>query len=136
MRGVGDQLTAAPSLPPCGLVLVNPGVPLATASVFRARVSENYTPGAVLPDVWDTPPQMAATLSGLTNDLEAPAISLVPTIRDALRTIADRPGCLLARMSGSGATCFGLFANPEDATVAAGELARPGWWSWGGGLAR
>jgi 4-diphosphocytidyl-2-C-methyl-D-erythritol kinase len=136
MRGVGDKLTPVASLPPCGLVLVNPGVPLPTTSVFRARASENYTPGAVLPDAWDTARQMATTLNGLTNDLEAPAIGLVPTIRDVLRAIADRPGCLLARMSGSGATCFGLFANAEDATVAVGELARPGWWSWGGGLAR
>ena len=135
MRGVGDKLTHAPSLPPCGLVLVNPGVPLATAAVFRARASENCSPEAVLSDVWDTIPQVAATLRGLTNDLEAPAIGLVPTIRDVLRAIADRPGCLLARMSGSGATCFGLFANAEGATVAAGELARPGWWTWGGGLA-
>jgi 4-diphosphocytidyl-2-C-methyl-D-erythritol kinase len=136
MRGIGDKLTPAPLLPSCGLVLVNPGVPLATALVFRARAPENYTPGAVLPDVWDTASRMATTLSGLTNDLEAPAIGLVPTIREVLRAIAERPGCLLARMSGSGATCFGLFANPADATAAAGELARPGWWSWGGGLAR
>jgi len=136
MRGVGDKLTPAPPLPPCGLVLVNPGVSLATASAFHARPPENYTPEAVLPDVWDIASRMAATLRGLTNDLEAPAIGLVPTIRDVLRAIAARPGCLLARMSGSGATCFGLFANAQDARLAAGELARPGWWGWGGGLAR
>jgi 4-diphosphocytidyl-2-C-methyl-D-erythritol kinase len=136
MRGVGERLSPAPSLPPCGLVLVNPGVPLATAAVFRARTPENYTPEAVLPDTWDTAARMAADLGGLSNDLQPPAIALLPAIGDVLRSIADRPGCLLARMSGSGATCFGLFASVEDAKAAAGELAGPGRWSWGGGMAR
>jgi 4-diphosphocytidyl-2-C-methyl-D-erythritol kinase len=135
MRGVGERLTPAPSLPSCGLVLVNPGVPLATAAVFRARAPGNYTPEAALPDTWDTAARMAVALSGLTNDLQSPAIALMPAIQTVLRAIADRPGCLLARMSGSGATCFGLFGNVEDAKAAAGELAGPGWWSWGGGLA-
>jgi 4-diphosphocytidyl-2-C-methyl-D-erythritol kinase len=136
MRGVGERLTPTPSLPPCGLVLVNPGVPLATAAVFRARTPGNYTPEAVLPDTWDTAARMAADLGGLSNDLQPPAIALLPAIGDVLRSIADRPGCLLARMSGSGATCFGLFASVEDAKAAAGELAGPGRWSWGGGMAR
>jgi 4-diphosphocytidyl-2-C-methyl-D-erythritol kinase len=133
MRGVGEVLTPAPSLPPCGLLLVNPGVPLATASVFRAR-SGGYSAEAVLPDGWDTAREMAASLGGLANDLEAPAISLVPAIRDVLRAISATRGCLLARMSGSGATCFGLFAAASDAEAAA-ELVRPGWWTWGGSLA-
>jgi len=90
---------------------------------------------AALPNGWDTVEQMAATLSGLANDLEAPAISLVPAIGNVLHAIAATAGCLLARMSGSGATCFGLFANAAAAQVAAAELARPGWWSWGGPLA-
>ena len=135
MRGVGEQLTTAPSLPPCGLVLVNPGVPLATLSVFRRRAGD-YSPEAVLPSSWCTAEEMAAGLSLLTNDLEEPAIGIVPAIRDVLRAISDTKGCLLARMSGSGATCFGLFADGPDAAAASGQLARPGWWSWGGELAR
>lgn len=134
MRGVGEILAPAPTLPPCGLLLVNPGVPLPTASVFRAR-ARGFSPVAVLPDGWETVHAMAASLSGLTNDLETPAIGLVPAIRDVLRAIADTRGCLLARMSGSGATCFGLFADAGEAEAAAAELARPGWWSWGGPLA-
>ncbi len=131
MRGVGEQLTPAPALPSCGLLLVNPGVPLATAAVFRARTG-SYSPPALLPESWDDAITMAASLAALSNDLESPAISLVPAIHDVLRVIAEAPGCLLARMSGSGATCFGLFASPEKATAAADTVARPGWWSWAG----
>ena len=133
MRGVGDHLTPAPTLPPCGLLLVNPGMPLATASVFRARAG-GYSPAAVLPDGWDTPQTLAATLAGLSNDLEPAAIGLVPAIREVLQAIAAAPGCLLARMSGSGATCFGLFPDVGAASAAAVRLARPGWWRWGGPL--
>ncbi len=117
------------SCPRAGCVLVNPGVPLSTVAVFRARAG-GFSPGATLPDAWGSAQTMAADLSGLTNDLEAPAISLVPAIRDVLRAIAATNGCLLARMSGSGATCFGLFAGAREAAAAAAELARPGWWSW------
>jgi len=79
---------------------------------------------------------MAADLAALGNDLEAPAIALCPAIAGALATIARLPGVLLARMSGSGATCFGLFASPEAAIAAAAAAQLPrGWWSWGGGLA-
>ena len=134
MGGVGEVLEPAPSLPRCGLVLVNPGVPLSTVSVFRARIG-GFSPVAVLPDRWNSAPDMAADLSRLRNDLEATAIGIVPAVRDILRAIASTRGCLLARMSGSGATCFGLFATPADAEAAAAELARPGWWSWGGALA-
>jgi 4-diphosphocytidyl-2-C-methyl-D-erythritol kinase len=134
MRGVGERLTPAPSPPPCGILLVNPGVPLPTAAVFRARAG-GFSPEAMLPAGWDTAQAMAASLAGLTNDLEAPAISLVPAIRDVLRAITAIPGCLLARMSGSGATCFGLFGAAEAAETAAVNLARPGWWTWGGALA-
>jgi len=131
MRGVGEILTQAPAMPPCGLLLVNPGVPLATAEVFRARTGA-YSPTVELPTGWDTAQKMAASLSGLTNDLEAPAIGLVPAIRDVLRAIAATRGCLLARMSGSGATCFGLFAGAAEAEAAASRTGRPGWWTWGG----
>jgi 4-diphosphocytidyl-2-C-methyl-D-erythritol kinase len=134
MRGLGEVLTPAPALPRCGMVLVNPGIPLATSSVFRAR-SGRFSGEAVLPDGWATAEEMAATLSTLTNDLEAVAIGLVPAIGDVLHAMATTRGCLLARMSGSGATCSGLFADAAAAELAAAELARPGWWTWGGPLA-
>jgi 4-diphosphocytidyl-2-C-methyl-D-erythritol kinase len=135
MRGVGEALTPAPTLPQCGLLLVNPGMPLATVSVFRARVGE-FSREASLPAGWETAQEMAGWLSGVANDLEGPAVGLVPAIRDVLHVIAGIRGCLLARMSGSGATCFGLFPSAAAAALAATEIARPGWWSWGGSLAR
>ena len=134
MRGVGETLTPAPRLPPCGLVLVNPGVPLATVPVFRAFTGPFSSP-AKLPEAWDSAREMAAALAILTNDLETPAVSLAPSISDVARAIAASPGCLLARMSGSGATCFGLFASADEAETAATGLRRPGWWCWGGALA-
>lgn len=135
MRGVGEILTPAPKLPDCGMVLVNPGIPLATAAVFRARAAA-FSAEAILPERWETAGAMAAALRGMANDLEAPAIGLVPEIRGVLSAISATPGCLLARMSGSGATCFGLFADAAAAEAAAAVLARPGWWCWGGALAR
>jgi 4-diphosphocytidyl-2-C-methyl-D-erythritol kinase len=134
MRGVGERLSPAPALPACGLVLVNPGVPVSTAAVFRARTGE-YSAAAPLPASWRDARSMAASLAALRNDLERPAISLAPVIGDVLRAIGGTRGCLLARMSGSGATCFGLFENAHYAEAAATEVTKPGWWAWGGGLA-
>jgi len=134
MGGVGEILGPAPSLPECGLMLVNPGVPLSTIAVFRERTG-GFSPAASLPDGWGTAQAMATDLSGMRNDLEATAIRLVPSIRDILEAISATRGCLLARMSGSGATCFGLFESPEAAEAAATELVRPTWWAWGGALA-
>lgn len=135
MRGIGDRLSAAPALPDCGLVLVNPGVPLPTAQVFRA-FGGVFTPEAELPAIWPDAQAMAVDLGRLTNDLEPPAIRVVPAIQDVLTAIAGASGCLLARMSGSGATCFGLFSSAAEAARAAERLARSGWWCWGGALSR
>ncbi len=133
MAGVGEMLGAAPRLPPAGMVLVNPGVSLATAEVFRVRTGEFSAP-AELPPVWPDAAAMAGGLARLRNDLEPPAIALRPVIGTLLAAVAAMPGCLLARMSGSGATCFGLFADAAAAEAAARALARPGWWCWGGAL--
>lgn len=135
MGGVGEVLTAAPALPPCGLLLANPGVALATAAVFRAR-SGTYAAAAALPARWPTAAAMARDLrDGTLNDLEAPAISLCPAIADVLAAIGRLPGVQLARMSGSGATCFGLFATEDAARSAQRALGQvPGWWVWSGGL--
>jgi 4-diphosphocytidyl-2-C-methyl-D-erythritol kinase len=75
---------------------------------------------------------MASDLAKLRNDLEPPAITLRPVIGAVLAALAAMPGCLLARMSGSGATCFGLFPNAAAAEAVARALMRPGWWCWGG----
>jgi 4-diphosphocytidyl-2-C-methyl-D-erythritol kinase len=133
MAGVGELLAPAPALPECFVLLINPGVPVATATVFQAR-SGSFSAPAHLPLSWPDAASMAADLATLTNDLEAPARKLCPIIGDVLVSIAAQPGCLLARMSGSGATCFGLFANLAAAKHAAGATNRPGWWVWGGAL--
>jgi 4-diphosphocytidyl-2-C-methyl-D-erythritol kinase len=133
MAGIGEQLEPAPRLPPCGLVLVNSGVAVSTADVFRARRAAFSVP-AELPTGWPDAQAMATSLLSLTNDLEAPALALCPVIADTLAALRSRPDCLLARMSGSGATCFGLFPTASQAERAAARLGRPGWWTWGGGL--
>jgi len=133
MQGVGEILLAAPRLPPCGLLLVNPGAALATPAVFKARAG-GFTPPAVLPAAWADAAAMATDLRGLRNDLDPPAIALCPVIAEVLAAIAAQPHCLLARMSGSGATCFGLF--PDAAAAEAAAAALPGaWWRAAGGLA-
>lgn len=133
MRGIGERLEPAPLLPPCGIVLVNPGVAVATAEVFRARTG-GFSPEASLPAGWSDVRALAGDLRAFGNDLQAPAIGVCPAIGSVLRVLADVPGCLLARMSGSGATCFGLFGSEVEAAAAAGAIRRPGWWCWGGGL--
>jgi 4-diphosphocytidyl-2-C-methyl-D-erythritol kinase len=135
MGGVGEMLEPAPVLPPCYVLLVNPGVAVATAAVFRAR-SGPFSAPARLPAGWPDATAMAADLASLANDLEAPARSLCPAIGEVLGAIAAQPGCLLARMSGSGATCFGLFADRAEAEHAAGATARAGWWVWAGAMRR
>ena len=135
MRGVGEHLSAAPALPDAGLLLVNPGIPLATPAVFRARTG-GFSAEAVLPAAWESAAEMADDLGRMTNDLEPAAIGLVPDIAAVLRAIEGSDGCLLARMSGSGATCFGLFPSAAAAEAAAARLKPAGWWRWGGALSR
>lgn len=134
MGGIGEELRPAPVLPDCFMVLVNCGVAVSTPAVFRARAPGFRAP-ADLPNQWGDLSAMADDLSRLANDLEPAAVALCPPIAGVLAAIAARPGCRLARMSGSGATCFGLFAAEHEALDAARDLARPGWWVWGGRLA-
>lgn len=132
MGGVGGDLSPAPALPECGLLLVNPGAALATPAVFRTRTGAFSAPAA-LPDRWADAEAMARDLRNLRNDLEAPAIALCPPVGDALEALWALPGCLLARMSGSGATCFGLFADSAAAQRAA-ALLPAAWWREAGAL--
>jgi len=125
--GIGEELAAAPPLPQAALVLVNPGMALATAEVFRAREAPFSAPAR-----FERAPRDAAELAMLLaerrNDLTAAAARLCPAIAEVLAALGAQPGCLLARMSGSGATCFGLFGQAADAAAAAQALARPDWW--------
>ena len=130
MGGIGEHLRPAPDLPACGLLLVNPGVAVSTPAVFHARLP-GFNPEAILPDSWPDARTMAADLGRLSNDLEPPALSLCPEITSVLAWLRTHPACLLARMSGSGATCFALFPTPADAGSAA-STTPPGWWSASG----
>ena len=130
MSGLGEALAPCPALPPFHLVLANPGVAVSTPAVFRALARpENPPMPATLPP-WPDAAALAAWLATMRNDLETPATALCPAIHGVLVALAARPGCLLARMSGSGATCFGLFADPAAAAAAARalETAQPDWW--------
>jgi 4-diphosphocytidyl-2-C-methyl-D-erythritol kinase len=136
MSGIGEILTPAPLVPEAGLVMVNPGVAVSTPAVFRARTG-GFSPQAVFPAAgWASANALSHALAETHNDLEAPARSLAPAINDALAALAGAPGCRIARMSGSGATCFGLFEDPDAARLAANTINRDGWWVWGGGLHR
>ncbi len=130
MGGIGEVLGPAPALPAYGMALLNPGVAVSTPAVFRAR-DPGFSPPAILPPAWPDAAAMAHDLARLSNDLEAAALALAPPIATALAWLRARPGCLLARMSGSGATCFGLFADAPAAQRAVASLPA-GWWGWGG----
>lgn len=127
--GVGEAMVPPPALPPAWLVLANPRLPLATAAVFKARQGPFSAPGRWLDRPADAG-ALAVTLKDRGNDLAAPARALAPVIDEVLGALAALPGCLVARVSGSGASCFGLFAEAATARRAADALAdrRPGWW--------
>ncbi len=131
MAGVGEVLAAAPGLPRFGLLLANPGGAVATQAVFKAR-GDGFSMPAQLPAHWPDAAAMAADLAAIGNDLQAAALALHPPIGAALTALAALPGQLLTRMSGSGASCFALFADAAAARAGARRLARPGWWVWGG----
>ncbi len=127
--GIGERLDPAPTLPNCGLVLVNPGTALATPDVFRARTGSFSAPARFAEAPADVS-ELAQLLAARQNDLEAPAMALAPEIGEVLRALSDLPGSRFARMSGSGATCFALFDDDARAIEAAKEFrARHGdWW--------
>lgn len=133
MSGIGEVLSAPIALAPLPAVLVNPGIPVETRAVFAAlglAPGETRGPGrGGIPPAEDLA-SVFAYLARRSNDLEAPAIALAPMIAQARSAIAASPGCRLARMSGSGATCFGLFGSREKAQAAATALsaAHPDWW--------
>lgn len=118
-RGVGEVLTPLPHFPDCHIVLVNPMIPLATADVFRRlRAHDNY-PLPELPSPLTRPAQLGIWLAETRNDLQPPAVKLVPVIGHIVEELAATQGCILARMSGSGATVFGLFGSSGQAHQAA-----------------
>jgi len=134
MRGIGDILSPPLALPALPAVMVNPGVPVPTKDVFArlglAPGDQRGDPSAINPVELQDRNALIAYLGSQSNDLEAPAVALQPVIAEVLAVLARQDGCLLARMSGSGATCFGIFATPEAAGAARGSVraAQPSWW--------
>jgi 4-diphosphocytidyl-2-C-methyl-D-erythritol kinase len=136
MRGIGEILSAPIALPQFPAVLVNPSVPVETRAVFAALARERAGAGYAAPT--DMMPignnlsraALIAALMSARNDLEPLAARIEPAVADVLATLRTTAGCRLARMSGSGATCFALFDNSEAASEAARKIstARPGWW--------
>ena len=129
MGGTGTELAPAPDLPEAGLVLVNPGIGLSTPSVYRARQGD-FSPPARFDRSARDAGDLARLLALRGNDLTKAAISLVPDIASVLVALEAAGGCLLARMSGSGATCFGIFDDRDAAKKAAARLRadHPNWW--------
>lgn len=132
MKGVGEWITPlARALPPAWVVLANPGVAVATPAVFRALDRRANPPlPAEIPAFADAG-ALAAFLAVQRNDLEPPARTLAPVIDDVLAGLAEQPEALIARMSGSGATCLALFAAEAPARAAAEALSQrhPDWWT-------
>jgi 4-diphosphocytidyl-2-C-methyl-D-erythritol kinase len=120
-----------------GLVIANPRLPLATPAVFAARSGAFDAPASMPARFADTA-TLAAWLATTTNGLEAAATALCPPIAAVRAACAALPGALIARMSGSGPTCFALFATVAAAEAGAAQLAQaePSWFTWGGGLYR
>jgi len=129
VSGIGEILNPAPTLPVTGLVLVNPRQPLSTPSVFRQRQGEFQSANPLHTAAADAR-ELASQLAQRQNGLTAAAITLAPVIQDMLDALAHTPHCLLSRMSGSGATCFGLYGSADDANAAAQSLqqSHPDWW--------
>lgn len=134
MRGIGDIIDPWPDAPRLHAVLVNPLVGVSTASIFRhLGLAPGSKANAAITDAFADATDTGAALAWLAlsrNDLEPAACHLEPVISDVLGAVGQLPGCGLARMSGSGATCFGLFADAQDAAAAAKTLAQDHheWW--------
>lgn len=131
-RGIGELLEPLARFPEVPVLLANPRIALPTAAVFRAWTQE--APPARLDRVGIEAARDAAGLAQVLTDsrnmLQTAAIALEPAVAVVLDALEASAGCLLARMSGSGATCFGLFATDADCAAAAERLraAHPGWW--------
>ena len=133
MHGVGERLVPVARLPEANAVIINPLQPLPTGDVFRALDAAALGSASRLPPL---PPELHRLpdlidyMRAHGNDLEAPATRLLPAIAEIKAALAAQPGCLLAAMSGSGPTCFGIFADQAHARLAADRIpgSHGGWW--------
>jgi 4-diphosphocytidyl-2-C-methyl-D-erythritol kinase len=132
MTGIGEKLHETPAMPASHLVLVNPRHCQATPDVFAELHKGKWKSSGFAPGMTSDLDFLSfvAEVKMHSNDLEPPAIRLAPVIKDVLSVIGAQTKCRLARMSGSGATCFGMFEIATDAQTAAVEIRRrhPDWW--------
>ncbi|MEN0087669.1 MAG: 4-(cytidine 5'-diphospho)-2-C-methyl-D-erythritol kinase [Pseudomonadota bacterium] len=131
MQGIGECLEPLPGWEALSVVLVNPGVPVSTPQIFKQLEDRHQPKLPNLPAATTLPADRMAWLNRNTrNDLQAPAIAVEHVIQDVLNAIAATQDCALARMSGSGATCFGVYADSTSAADAAAQVQaeHPDWW--------
>jgi 4-diphosphocytidyl-2-C-methyl-D-erythritol kinase len=132
-QGIGDQIALMPSVPQLAILLVNPGVAVPTPAVFQARRGDFSAPAPFVP--WpETKERFISELHQRRNDLTAAAIGSAPVIGACLAAVTATPDCVFAAMSGSGATCFGLYHTAAAAAAASASLHRqhPSWWQAAG----
>lgn len=132
MGGIGEKIAPVLNLPQVDAVIVNPRLPLSTADVFRALDASpagrhERSPEQPAPEQID---DLITYMRARGNDLEAPAMRLMPAIGDVMSALRWQPGCHLAAMSGSGPTCFGIFVDGAHARRAAAHIttAHSAWW--------
>lgn len=124
MRGIGESVEPVTTLAPLHAVLVNPGVEVPTGAVFKGLARKDNPKMEPIP----APHNLFEWLHRQRNDLQSPAIAAQPVIADVLEALTATQECVLARMSGSGATCFGLYPDKGAASQAALALGDRGWW--------
>lgn len=129
VSGVGEKLTPAPELPPLALLLVNPNRPVSTPAVFKSRAPVFTAPAPFTRKMTDFD-EFVDELKKRRNDLSDAARALEPAVSDVLDALRADPLCRLARMSGSGGTCFGVFETKGDASSCLQRLKKKhaDWW--------
>ena len=129
MRGIGEDVARLPDVPALWVLLVNPGVHVPTPAVFARVANKQGAPMDPLPTS-NAAADWLDWLKAQRNDLQAPAISIAPVIGEVLDALNRAPGTALARMSGSGSTCFGIYTNAHQAQEACKAITKshPDWW--------
>lgn len=130
MSGIGEELGALPAMPKFWVVLANAGQGVETGAVFKAMKSRDNANLSDIPESFPTVKSLFDFLRAQRNDMQAAAIEICPVIAEVLSALAATQNCALSRMSGSGGTCFGLYASEADAVEAANGIREnhPDWW--------